>query len=159
MVANQIPDQQSFENAFFQFQFAPNAFTDQDGDTLTYTATLVNDNPLPAWLIFDAATRTFSGTPPLDFTGLLALKVTASDGMRQPSIHSTSISIAVRTLNFTEGDDTYTASANGETINALGGNDNVTGGLGKDTMNGNAGRTMRRSEHLTDTGNDLNVGI
>ena len=143
MVANQIPDQQSFENAFFQFQFAPNAFTDQDGDTLTYTATLDNDDPLPAWLIFDAATRTFSGTPPLDFTGLLALKVTASDGV---AIASDTFSLTIIDdspviVNLTEGVDTYTASANGEIINALGGNDNVTGGLGKDTMNGGAGVT------------------
>ena len=35
---------------------------------------------LPGWLSFDAATRTFVGTPPLNYTGALDLKVTASDG-------------------------------------------------------------------------------
>ena len=43
----------------FSFQFAANTFADVDvGDSLTYTASGV-----PGWLSFDAATRTFSGTP------------------------------------------------------------------------------------------------
>ena len=41
-----------------------NTFADTDtGDTLTYTATKSDDSELPSWLSFDAATRTFSGTP------------------------------------------------------------------------------------------------
>ena len=47
---------------------------------LTYTATLANGSPLPAWLGFNASTRTFSGTPPQDINGSVDLKVTASDG-------------------------------------------------------------------------------
>src|SRR5262249_41287256 len=56
-----------------------NTFSDVDS-TLTYSATLGNDAALPAWLTFTAATRTFSGTPPANFSGALDLKVTASDG-------------------------------------------------------------------------------
>ncbi|MEP6487929.1 DUF4347 domain-containing protein [Microcoleus vaginatus GB2-A3] len=38
------------------------AFTDPDsGDKLTYSATLENGQPLPAWLTFNPDTRTFSG--------------------------------------------------------------------------------------------------
>jgi hypothetical protein len=41
---------------------------------------LGNGNALPSWLTFNAATRTFSGTPPLNFNGAIDLRVTASDG-------------------------------------------------------------------------------
>ncbi len=65
-LANPIPDQISPRHALWQFQVAADAFSDVDGPALTYTATLGNGDPLPYWLTFDAATRTFSGTPPLD---------------------------------------------------------------------------------------------
>ncbi len=46
----------------------------------SYSATLGNGDPLPAWLNFDRDTQTFTGTPPQDFDGQIDLKVTASDG-------------------------------------------------------------------------------
>jgi len=56
-------------------------FSDVDsiyGDTLTYTATLAAGSSLPAWLTFDAATQSFSGTPP-NGTGTLDISVVATD--------------------------------------------------------------------------------
>jgi hypothetical protein len=41
---------------------------------------LDDGSALPGWVTFDAATRTFFGTPPLNINGALDLKVTASDG-------------------------------------------------------------------------------
>ena len=48
--------------------------------TLSYTATLSDDSPLPAWLSFDALTQTFSGTPTNSDLGTISIKVTADDG-------------------------------------------------------------------------------
>jgi hypothetical protein len=80
-VANVIPDQPADENIPFSFQFASNTFADVDaGTVLTYSATQGDDSPLPAWITFTAATRTFSGTPLLADVGTLSVKVTASDG-------------------------------------------------------------------------------
>jgi VCBS repeat-containing protein len=79
-VANAISDQSSLEDQAWSFQVPTNAFADVDGDTLTYSATLASGAGLPAWLTFTAATRTFSGTPPADFTGELELRVTVTDG-------------------------------------------------------------------------------
>ena len=79
-VANAIPDQSVGEDAGWSYQVPTGTFTDVDGDTLSYAAALGNGDPLPGWLSFTAATRTFSGTPPLNFNGALDLKVTASDG-------------------------------------------------------------------------------
>ena len=80
VVANAIHDQSSPEDALWSFQVPANAFSDVDNATLTYTATLGSDAALPSWLSFNAATGTFSGTPPQDFNGHIDLKVTASDG-------------------------------------------------------------------------------
>ena len=55
------------------------AFTDPDGDTLTYTATLADGSDLPDWLTFNAATRTFSGSPADGDIGTISVKVTATD--------------------------------------------------------------------------------
>ncbi len=74
-VANAIPNQNAIEDAAFAFQFAANAFADVDaGDSLTYTASGV-----PAWLSFNAATRTFSGTAANADVGTVSITVRATD--------------------------------------------------------------------------------
>ena len=79
-VANPIADQNATEDQDFGFTFAANVFSDADGDALSYSATLEDGSSLPSWLSFDAATRTFSGTPVNDNVGSINVKVTASDG-------------------------------------------------------------------------------
>ncbi|WRH76586.1 MAG: putative Ig domain-containing protein [Sphingobium sp.] len=80
IVSAVIADQVSAENTAWSYTVPAGTFTDVDGDTLTYTATLANGDPLPTWLNFNAATRTFSGMPPFNFTADYSLAVTASDG-------------------------------------------------------------------------------
>ena len=79
-MANPITDQVATADAPFSFQFATDAFDDLDGNTLTYTATLDDSSPLPGWLTFSAATRTFSGAPDNDDVGSITVRVTADDG-------------------------------------------------------------------------------
>jgi len=79
VVAAAIVDPASNEDSAVSFQVPEGTFSDPDGDPLTLTATLADDSPLPEWLAFDAATATFSGTPPKNFNGAIALKVTATD--------------------------------------------------------------------------------
>ncbi|WP_193747495.1 putative Ig domain-containing protein, partial [Cellvibrio sp. OA-2007] len=79
-VANPIPNQSTNEEALYSYTFPINTFNDVDGDTLSYTATLANGNPLPAWLFFNAGTRTFSGVPDDGDIGTISIKVTANDG-------------------------------------------------------------------------------
>ncbi len=75
IVATEIADQTASEGTAFSFAFDADAFTDADGDTLTYS---VAGNP--SWLTFDADTRTFAGTPPEGSQGTVSVTVTASDG-------------------------------------------------------------------------------
>jgi putative Ig domain-containing protein len=60
------------------FALPSNTFTDPQGEALTYSATLSNGAALPAWLSFNAATGTFSGTVANSATGL-SVNVTATD--------------------------------------------------------------------------------
>ncbi|TRO11743.1 DUF4347 domain-containing protein [Ectopseudomonas mendocina] len=79
-VANAIPNQNATEDAAYNFQFATNTFNDVDAGALTYTAQLAGGGALPAWLSFDALTRTFSGTPLNADVGTLSIDVIANDG-------------------------------------------------------------------------------
>ena len=80
-VPNPIADQNATEDAAFTCTVPVNTFSDVDaGDTLTWSATKADGTALPAWLSFDAGTRTFSGTPANGDVGTITVKVTATDG-------------------------------------------------------------------------------
>ncbi len=70
-----LTDQTTAEDAGFNFQMPSNAFSDADGDTLTYT---IDENTKPAWLSFDGTT--FTGTPTNDDVGSYDITVIATDG-------------------------------------------------------------------------------
>ena len=83
-VQNPIPDQTLNEDTPWTFTVPANTFVDPEGSSLTFAAALAllgnNDAPLPSWLHFDSATRTFAGTPPSNANGSVPLEVVASDG-------------------------------------------------------------------------------
>ena len=97
-----LSSQEATEDEAFTFQ--PPAFTDSDGDILTYTASLSDGSALPSWLAFDAATRTFSGTPrEADTPASLTVSVTATDDGTPPSSSSATFTLAVAEVNDAHG--------------------------------------------------------
>jgi hypothetical protein len=79
-VANPLVDQMVSEGTMFSLPVPSNTFIDPDAqDTLAYSASLADGSALPAWLSFDAVTRTFTGTPDDAQVGSLDLRVTATD--------------------------------------------------------------------------------
>ena len=62
------------------FSLPPILFPIVDGNPLSYSAHLAGGGALPAWLSFDSATRTFSGTPANGDVGTLSIDVIANDG-------------------------------------------------------------------------------
>ena len=96
-VASPFQDQDVSENAAFLFTFALNAFDDIDGDTLVYSVTQGDGSALPAWLSFDAAGRTLSGTPTPADVGTIVLKVTADDG--KGGVVSDEFTLTVKEVN------------------------------------------------------------
>ncbi|GLS00405.1 hypothetical protein GCM10007859_04110 [Brevundimonas denitrificans] len=79
VVSNAAQDQSAESADLFSYTLAADTFTDPDS-VLTLTATLADGSALPSWLVFDAATRTFSGTPQDAQIGHLEIKVTATGG-------------------------------------------------------------------------------
>jgi Ca2+-binding RTX toxin-like protein len=82
IIAAPLSDISSSEDGAFSFTLPANSFRDLDryDDTLTLSATLADGSPLPSWISFNAQTQTFAGTPPLNFNGQYAIRVTATDG-------------------------------------------------------------------------------
>src|SRR6185436_5765500 len=76
-----LADQSVRKDQPFNFVVPSATFRDVDaGDTLTLSASLVGNSALPAWLTFNAASGTFSGTPGSGHVGSYELRVTATDG-------------------------------------------------------------------------------
>ncbi len=80
IVVNEIADVTVEEDTEFSLTIPEDTFADADeGDSLTYSASLEDDSQLPDWLSFDATTKTFNGTPDDSDVGTLAIQVTATD--------------------------------------------------------------------------------
>jgi Ca2+-binding RTX toxin-like protein len=78
-VARPLDDVDAITDIAFALQLKPGTFTDADGDVLSYRASLADGSALPAWLRFDAATLSLSGTPAASDIGSIELKLSASD--------------------------------------------------------------------------------
>ncbi len=75
-----MQDTSTLEDQPFVFQVPAGTFTDIDqGDVLTYQATLADGSALPSWLKFDATTLTFSGIPTNWDVAVFSVSVTATD--------------------------------------------------------------------------------
>lgn len=78
-VVGAVDDFAHFEDEALNFVLPEGIFADADGEALNYSVTLSSGEPLPSWLIFDATTRTLSGTPQNADVGPLSLRIIASD--------------------------------------------------------------------------------
>ncbi|MFV0679285.1 calcium-binding protein, partial [Ottowia sp.] len=94
------------------------------------------------WLSFDAATGTFSGTPPTGSAADMAITVTATDLAGATASQSLTLGIAPATPSGslgTPGDDILNGTAGDDSIDALAGDDQVYAGAGHDNVQGGAG--------------------
>lgn len=78
---NNISMQSAVAGRSFSYTIPENTFIDDDGNnTLIFSAALSNGDALPAWLSFNTASQTFSGTP--KEVGTFSVKVTATDNAK-----------------------------------------------------------------------------
>jgi Ca2+-binding RTX toxin-like protein len=140
-VANHIADQVLGENQAWSFQVPANSFSDVDSGSLSYTATLADGSALPDWLTFGAQNRTFVGTAPHDFTGIVGLEVTAHDASSAASDTFALIVVPEDQppIYGTTGSDVLNGTSAGDFINGLGGDDVLHGGAGDDVLVGGTG--------------------
>jgi hypothetical protein len=153
VVAQPLADQAGTAADPLGFVLPAEAFTDPDGDPLTLTATLEGGAPLPGWLDFDAATGTFSGTPPAGFEGTLQIEVTASDGdfgvadvfalsITDPDPDTGPDPDPPQSLTGGSGDDILTGGSGPDRIVDAGGTNSLTGGDGADQIAALSGRNL-----------------
>lgn len=142
----QMADQAIDDSTAYSYQIPATSFIDLDIgsgiDVMVLSATLADGSTLPAWLTFNAATRTFTGTPPLSAVGqILEVKVTATDSGASISdnFFLTINQARGATINGTIGNDTLAGTFRAENINGNDGNDVITGSAGADAISGGAG--------------------
>jgi len=121
------------------YTFSSGSFTEPNGDTINYTATLDDNSALPGWLTFDGPTRTFSGTPTGGDVGTLHVKVTATDPDGSASDIFDLTVISGHVINGTGAGDSLPGGVDNDSITGLGGDDTLDGGGGNDSLVGGAG--------------------
>lgn len=96
------------------------SFGDPNGDTLSYSATLTNGDPLPAWLHIDGVTGSISGMPTIDDRDTYSLIVKASDPEGLSATAPVTVAVtsfdAGKLLVSTAGNDTLSGTAANETV-------------------------------------------
>ncbi len=141
-VTSTIGEQLARVGVAFSYVVPAGTFTDQDaGDTVTYSANRADGLPLPTWLTFNPATRTFSGTPAAGDVGAvpILLRVTDSGGLTN-SVEFDVRATGAIVLTGTSSGNTLTATTAADyEIYGLGGNDTLTGNAGNDRLEGGTG--------------------
>ena len=170
IVANPIADQSATAGSPFSFSVAANTFFDIDaGDSLAYTATLADGTALPSWLAFDAATCTFTGTPPggtgtggdcgTGTASSLQLRVDATDTAGASASDLFALNIAGgggsgggRTIIGTDHDDLLSGTPCDDVIDGRKGFDKMSGGKGDDVYYVDA--TCGRVDQVVENANE-----
>jgi serralysin len=158
-----MADQGALDGLGFNYQIPATAFFDPDaGTVLTYVATLGNGLALPAWLIFNPATQTFSGTPPLAAVGTnLDIRVTASDQSTSVSDNfGLTISLAPGgPINGSPADDILFGTFRHEIMNGYAGDDIFYGSGGADIIDGGLLGTDTVNYSLSLAGVTVNLAV
>src|SRR5699024_7532248 len=95
-LVSRLADQTVTQDQPFLLTLSEDAFTDADidtGDSLTLRAVGPDGGPLPAWLGFDPATRTFSGIPRDADAGKTVITVVATDSVGEEAAASFTLTV------------------------------------------------------------------
>lgn len=140
-LAAPLADRNATAGQAFAFALPVGAFADVDAnDSLTFTAALANERPLPDWLEFDATTGRFTGTPPAAAAGTtLQIRVYANDLFGAAASDDFALEIAPdprgtgREIVGTPCNDRLVGTPFDDRIDGRRGHDVMIGGRGDDT--------------------------
>ncbi|MDX8392655.1 MAG: tandem-95 repeat protein [Mariprofundaceae bacterium] len=150
-----LSDQRAFETVPFDYQMPDAAFTDIDqGDILSYSASMANGEPLPAWLTFDTVAQRFNSDMPDGFAaGIWNVRLTASDQHGASAFSDFQLDVA----DLIRGDDeenVISGSALRDVIYGFGDDDVLTGQDGNDVLIGGTGLDILQAGR----GDDILIG-
>lgn len=153
VLANALPAQAPVDGKAFSFVVPETTFSDPDagdggGDSGAYST-----SALPAWLSFNAATRTFSGTPGSADLGATAVTLHYTDAGGLAASASLALQVGAAaglTLTGTAAADRLTGKYTNDTLNGLGGDDILDGGAGADALSGGTGNDSYVVDNLGD---------
>ncbi len=114
-VANLVTDQTAAADTAFSFTFNANVFNDIDGDTLTYST-----SGLPAWLNFNATTRTFSGTPTNTDVGANTITLRATDSSSVFADTQFTVTVTTDQLDLSINDQQFSIGEDAQNNESLG---------------------------------------
>lgn len=143
VLATALVNQSGHQGKPLQFTIVNDAFRDGDSkDTLSYSASKANGTPLPAWLSFNRATRTFSGTP--TYPGIISVCLSAWDGRGGTVSGTFDIKVAapITLANGTENADLIYGKNSDDSLYGCGGDDTLYGGAGADKLYGGNGNDL-----------------
>ncbi|MDO5693311.1 MAG: calcium-binding protein [Pseudomonadota bacterium] len=160
-VNNYLPALNATSGQAFSYTVAANTITDPDPwDSITYKATMADGSALPAWLNFDPATRTFSGTPQSGNVGSLQfilwgydtggqgkgmyvnMTIAQGTGSNDPGSGTTTPPALNITYQYTLSDGQYGVTLSGNAAYNIKGNaigNKITGNDGANVLNGAGG--------------------
>ncbi|HQS39346.1 calcium-binding protein [Polaromonas sp.] len=115
-------------------EISSDMFYDEDGNSLTYSVSLANGDPLPDWLTFDADSLTLEGIAPSGVTGVFSISIRAEDtfGLGASTNFTLTIAASDVIIQGTEGNDTLQGTPDRDVINGGAGADRMSGGKGDD---------------------------
>ncbi|TAK86930.1 MAG: hypothetical protein EPO20_05580 [Betaproteobacteria bacterium] len=146
VVAHELADQSVEAGASFLFTVPTDVFMDIDaGDSIRLTATAAGGSDLPAWLTFERASATFSGSPEVSDIGVSGIVVTAVDegGASTYSDFALIVSAAAgSSVRGGSGEDVLFGSTGAETLFGGQGDDALFGGAGNDVLHGGGGNDV-----------------
>ncbi|MBF0097994.1 MAG: putative Ig domain-containing protein, partial [Magnetococcales bacterium] len=137
-----LADQVASADTPFRLVLPTNLFGDVDaGDTLTFSASLIDGMSLPSWLTFDSVSHIFYGTPDNTSAGILGVRLTATDQEGDSAKMDFMLDIANH-LAGTATANTLLGTALRDLIEGFEGNDTLNGGVGADTLVGGLGNDV-----------------
>jgi Ca2+-binding RTX toxin-like protein len=152
VVGTAIPNQNHKYDTAFTYAVPAATFNDPDaGDTLIYSATLADGNPLPAWLSFNGATSTFNIAAGLGVIGNYNIKVTATDNGSLTTNTTFLLTVEAPVTNGSAAADNLVGTTFHEIIYGFSGNDTIFGKNGNDTIDGGDGNDNLLGEQDNDS--------
>ncbi|HEX6963091.1 MAG TPA: putative Ig domain-containing protein [Lacipirellula sp.] len=157
-VANPIPDQVQPLRGDWIYTLPEVVFCDVDvGDSLNYSAALSSGAPLPFWITFDAASKTFTGVfahpMPESPSGPLTIRVTATDASGAEVSDDFALDV-VHVIYGSPASEEIFATERRDQAFGYEGNDRIWGRESDDLLDGGPGNDDLHGE----SGNDILIG-